>query len=259
MKVDSLQEIQKGILELLKRFHSICINNNIFYTLEGGTLLGSIREKGFVPWDDDGDISMSRADYEKFRYCLPKYESESNIYLEQNNDKAVKIWLKGNNPPVWVDIFIFDYISENKLEQKIKINCIKLFSAFTKNEVSIQQFRVNNRAKGITRIIYECIYNAGKAIPMEKRIKLFHSFCEKKLTGSKSLIFRSNIEIKYLPITLDAKKTFTYQLNHFEDAELMISRNYHEILTKLYGDNYMVPVRFDNTHDKIHDISRNSK
>ena len=58
-KTDELQNIQNNLLSLLKVFHMYCLENNVKYSLHGGTLLGAIREKGFIPWDDDIDITMT--------------------------------------------------------------------------------------------------------------------------------------------------------------------------------------------------------
>ena len=66
----SIKEIQEELLILLKKFHSICMENGIKYSLYAGTLIGAVREKGFIPWDDDVDISFTRAEYEKFRKVI---------------------------------------------------------------------------------------------------------------------------------------------------------------------------------------------
>lgn len=65
-KTDELQNIQNNLLSLLKVFHTYCLENNVKYSLHGGTLLGAIREKGFIPWDDDIDITMTRKEYIRF-------------------------------------------------------------------------------------------------------------------------------------------------------------------------------------------------
>lgn len=65
-----LQEVQGVALDLLIKFDKICQENSFRYSLGGGTLLGAVRHGGFIPWDDDIDIMMPRADYEKFlEYC----------------------------------------------------------------------------------------------------------------------------------------------------------------------------------------------
>ena len=59
-------EIQKELLNLLRVFHKFCQDNNIQYSLAWGSLLGAIRHKGFIPWDDDLDVMMDRKNYNKF-------------------------------------------------------------------------------------------------------------------------------------------------------------------------------------------------
>ena len=66
MKEMTIQEIQQVTLEILKDVHEFCVDNNIRYSLSGGTLLGAIRHNGFIPWDDDADIQLPRPDYDRF-------------------------------------------------------------------------------------------------------------------------------------------------------------------------------------------------
>jgi lipopolysaccharide cholinephosphotransferase len=76
----TLRETQKISLEILKLIASICEQNNIRYYLMFGTLLGAIRHKGFIPWDDDIDIMMPRPDYDKFCVSFKEYESKHPPY-----------------------------------------------------------------------------------------------------------------------------------------------------------------------------------
>ena len=61
-----MNEIQKVELNLLKEFVKVCEKNNLRYFMVGGSALGCVRHKGFIPWDDDIDVAMPREDYEKF-------------------------------------------------------------------------------------------------------------------------------------------------------------------------------------------------
>ena len=66
----NLEQLKKLEVELLSEVHKICLQENLRYSLGGGTLLGAVRHKGFIPWDDDIDIMMPRPDYEAFlSYC----------------------------------------------------------------------------------------------------------------------------------------------------------------------------------------------
>lgn len=79
MKEITFEEKRRVQLEMLKEIHVFCKNNDIKYSLAYGTLLGAIRHKGFIPWDDDIDIMMPYPDLELFK---KKFESESLMYAD---------------------------------------------------------------------------------------------------------------------------------------------------------------------------------
>lgn len=75
------QEIQKTLYEMLIDFDKICEEHNLTYFLCGGTLLGAVRHEGFIPWDDDIDISMPREDYDKLINNYNKYYMNLMNYI----------------------------------------------------------------------------------------------------------------------------------------------------------------------------------
>ena len=79
----SLREHQDACLILLKEFDRVCKLLNIRYVLFAGTLLGAVRHKGFIPWDDDLDILMFRSDYERFLLEAEKHLNRDLFFLQK--------------------------------------------------------------------------------------------------------------------------------------------------------------------------------
>jgi lipopolysaccharide cholinephosphotransferase len=81
-----LEELKKIELDILIYIDQVCEKNNLRYFLCGGTLLGAIRHKGFIPWDDDIDISMPRPDYDKFVKILKEADNKYKILTPEQED-----------------------------------------------------------------------------------------------------------------------------------------------------------------------------
>ncbi|WP_061019354.1 LicD family protein [Vibrio splendidus] len=140
-KVDSktLRSAQFKMLDILISVDEICKRNDISYWLDGGTLLGAVRHKGFIPWDDDIDICMTRQDFNKFiKLTSDQFPSDlflqtpktDNFYFKRtlpckvrlNNTKVIEADdlqmpsdFDKSHRGLFVDIFPVDYYSKNKI------------------------------------------------------------------------------------------------------------------------------------------------
>lgn len=142
---ETLRKAQLKMVEILEAIDDICQRHNIKYWLCYGTLLGAMRHKGFIPWDDDCDICMMREDFEKFFQYVN--ELPDNLFLQTDkNDphytrKIMKIRMKNTklvefdesenekyHQGIFVDIFIWDYydsFSKDLLKKVSKVNAWK--------------------------------------------------------------------------------------------------------------------------------------
>lgn len=87
-KIESLEELKKIQLSILLSFHQFCIDNNINYSLAAGTLIGAIRHKGFIPWDDDIDVYLLREDYNRLVSSFPVVYNDTYVFVSMERDAA---------------------------------------------------------------------------------------------------------------------------------------------------------------------------
>lgn len=155
---DKMRKIWQVELSMLDKIDAICRKHHIQYFLLHGTLLGAVRHKGFIPWDDDLDIGMLRKDYDKFMEVAPKELGESyflqNMWTDSDcfwggmakvrNSETAGITERelghGCNLGIWIDILPLDYCTEderllNLKERKINKLCTWLYAKVYGNEL----------------------------------------------------------------------------------------------------------------------------
>ena len=145
---DELRELQLCELEALKFFDNFCRKHDLTYYLCGGCLIGAVRHKGFIPWDDDTDVLMPRPDYEKFLE-LYKKENPSERFVLVNDDDVhysgnifatlndtdhtmVKEYQQDMDTPhgIPLDIFPIDGLADGRIQRLIQYMWVMIYSLF---------------------------------------------------------------------------------------------------------------------------------
>ena len=266
-----IKEVQKVQVEILLEINKVCQLNNINYQLFAGTLLGTIRHEGFIPWDDDIDICMLRKDYNRFlKIC--KYQLGSDFFLQTNStDKNYIIQfakIRKNNTlfvenslseldihhGVFIDIFPLDNVEpftfQGAVQQKLlhfiwRINLLRVKKLCLNTDSLLEKY---------IRLIGHYLL---KLIPKSWTNNLHYTtacWFKKKDTEFVSHLTNGTPRRKYLQYLIKRKELEDSVEKKFEGNYFPTPRNYHVILTKIYGD-YMQypPLEQQKPH---HEISR---
>lgn len=246
-----MTDLQNKLLDLMKWFHNLCEKENLVYFAQGGTALGAVRHKGFIPWDDDLDVGMPRNDYEKLRKITNEVnKNDTQYYIEfpgENKDFVYpycKIYDKTTTlientryktkRGVYIDVFPIDGIGNTydesvinfkRVDKKINFLCTKI-CALRKNRAVYK-----NVAILLSRCIPDFIVNHIKLIKgIEKESMRFsYESCEYVANLCGNWHEKEIIKKEWIgqPLLCD-----------FEDTSIYILEDSHAYLTNLYG-NYM--------------------
>ncbi len=136
-------QMQKALLELLMSFDHFSRREGIRYSLAYGSLLGAVRHKGFIPWDDDLDIVVDRANHDRI---VDMITSDSSLALDRNTKDTLwvdrirmkEINLESSYLPT-IDIFIIDKVPDNKFAAKFKFLFIYMMQGMMKSHLSMKK------------------------------------------------------------------------------------------------------------------------
>ena len=246
---NKIKELQKIEFDMLECFIEICEKENLTYFVLGGTTLGSVRHKGFIPWDDDVDVGMPREDYDKFlniahnylpeNYFLQSHLTDRNYPLNfakirnssttliENQYRNIKM-----NHGVYIDVFPLDGYPSKRFEQLLANVLNKALTRRTSLCYAGPSFR---KPKSLLVALGLCVlipnYQTG--------VKLKDKFMSRyKYSASELVINYSGLYglKEMMPKSYFGKG----KIGEFNGREVVLPEKTEEYLTQLYGD-YMTP------------------
>ena len=254
-----MNDLQKELFEIFKAFVAVCEKHHLRYYLIGGTCLGAIRHKGFIPWDDDIDVGLPREDYEKFitlqdefkgtPYFIQTWKSDpkylySFAKLRNSNTTYIENFYKYHqfNHGVWVDVFPLDGFS--KTVKPAKKFAPKVLSTWAHVYFC---YPFSMRRKFSKRTFFkDLLINLFFAWPLwflnighwqnrwvDKKVSKI-KFEDAKLVG---LFFGTHPKQEAMP-----KEIFDgYTEGEFEGMKVCLPKDYDQYLTILFGDYMKLP------------------
>ncbi|MDO5760864.1 MAG: LicD family protein [Bacteroidota bacterium] len=263
-----IRQIQLLQVDMISELDRVCQKHNINYVLYGGTMLGAVRHKGYIPWDDDADIAMLREDYEKFRKVANELDEKICIFQDTQTDKYYR-WgyaklrrvgtkfvrlgqehLKSNNG-IFIDIFPLDDIPKCLFFQMLQDFYCYILRKISWSEVGKVQ------KKGFKKIWFKLL----NKIPMSFVLKCQEPLHKKSNNKSKNkvtcllfpslgkLYYKSPLKERYgMP-----KQWFLERKQYdFEGKKFWGIKDYDAFLKYEYGDYMTLPPK---EKRKTHPIS----
>ena len=244
-KIEDIQELRQIQIGILDDVHRFCEEHGLRYFLSCGTLIGAVRHKGYIPWDDDIDIHMPRKDYDKF---LQTYKDERGIYRALNPNIEPHYYYtyakvidsrtlmvedenKGYEIGVYIDIFPEDYVTENLLKRKFIFRLKYLL-------YKIRRCKISHSNPLYSKWAYLCYRNLPITVGMiNSLIKLL--IIRKKPTGFVANMSEAGtnninhcIPVEDIATSVDIE---------FEGKKYKTMVGYHDYLSKVYGDYMQLP------------------
>lgn len=248
LKADDLQSLHKVLFELLAELDRVCRKNNIEYTLSGGTLLGAVRHGGFIPWDDDADVSMRRIDYDRFcKACVSELDDKRFFWQDNTTDPEYpwgygRLRRKGTEfvrigqehmkmkTGIFIDVFPNDYIP-----QFYPLRLLHCFCCFVVRKVLYAESGKVVAKGRIERFVYRVLYKIPRKVAFRWLVLLSGV---KKSDYCRALTFAPPKD-KHLGTR--AKYYEEYEDILFEGEKFRAMKHRYEYLKYKYGDYMKLP------------------
>ena len=229
----SLPEIHAELINQLRDVIRICDKHGIEYNLMCGTLLGAVRHQGFIPWDDDIDLLMTREHFEKFRMVYPE-ECDKRFELTYLNTWTPRVMNRDpEKAAAFTDFFILDPVPPQGFQRKWWFLKLHILQGMMKKKVDYSRFNLKNK------ILLFGTHVMGLPFSYEWKAKMYEKISTQVKEGSDLCMSNGAFELMmhiWHPEQFKEKK-----LAQFGELQASIPVKYDEVLTILYGPDYMTP------------------
>mgnify|MGYP004611248973 FL=1 len=247
MKKIENNEYKRILVDLLKYLDQVCRENSISYSPLGGTMIGAIREKGIIPWDDDIDVVLMHDEYEKLITILKTKQDAPYKILDYENTKGYlypfaklvdtrtvlneKDVRQIDDYGIYVDIFEYNYMPNNNILRKIHYYNVYIKKSLCNLSANTKKYKSLHK-----KIISWYAHFVGT----EKLIKRYIKAC-RKYNKCKTKFIMSNWPAYGYEHEIQKASDFLQFIDvKFEDINIKITRDYDSILKTTFGD-YMTP------------------
>lgn len=256
--ISMLPKIHEKELELLDELKRVCDENNIKYFINYGTLLGAVRHKGFIPWDDDADVIMLREEYDKFISLPENAFNVDKFYLDSMKNKEYyfpwsKLKYKGttmmqsfnrymHNNEIWIDIFPLDKTTK---DEKLRNKQFKK-ARFLMDTMMFRYGKGNSSLKNIIKTLYSFVRCPFSTVNIKNKLnKTLIKYANDNTSGIVYNICNPKlVDIKYF----EEEDNYEFEGHFFRGP-----KNYDALLTFYYGD-YMCPPPENERYSCDHEI-----
>ncbi len=267
-----MKRVWAAQMEVLKRFDEICRKNDIRYFVDWGTLLGAVRHKGFIPWDDDIDIMMLRQDYEKFckigisqlpdGYDLANirtYDDYENAIVRIINNRIISCEPErlqeyhGCPYVVGIDIDIMDYKSRDPQEDKLQLELLNIViqSVGAVKGYEEGNFTLEELKAFLGQVEGLCNYKFDYDKSLQQQLRVLGDYICMLYTDQDADEVQGPVyRIHHRPNYFMPKEWFSDTIYMpFENVmEVPVPIGYDPFLKLKYGDNYMTPTGKTTSH-----------
>lgn len=251
-----LRQQQLLQIEILNHMDLFCKKNDIEYFLIGGTALGVARHQGFIPWDDDIDIGMTRANYERFRLLAKKSISDNCFVQTTDTDKFspypyIKIRMNGTRFVEWavrkskmhqgiyIDIFPYDKVPEDEALRKAQFKSVQFYSKlFSWKKTPSMSFHHKGRwgKQCLRKILRAPLFLIPDYIILNR---LEGKMIEYELSESNT--YACLLFPKYMVESMTHDVLYPLKEGLFENRLYPVPNKLHEYLTTHYGEYMKLP------------------